>query len=372
MCGDPNTRATPWENFHEIAPPCTPSPGCPIRRRFIKSHLLDTGTKCGAASNATSPEKNIKVRIFVSYASEDLDFVNRLVEVLKCHYEVWFAPYELTIGDSLLRKIGKGLTSCDFGVVVLSNAFFAKKWPQAELDGLFALEEETRKMILPVWRSISEHEVKRFSPILAGRLATIASQGIEKVISDLRKAIDVSSRTREINVLDSPYQTCKALDETLQARENADRLSRCEEGAALVRVGFETLHAAIQRSIAEISAMLPRLNLVLSRPARHAYAPFVFHIDTGHKLNMSVALLDLGDNYTYEARIACTLYRPPDLVGQQPAEKLRELTFRPTFKLPNELVWIGTPDKPVFTTVDLAAHILMVLMSKLKEEAQRN
>src|SRR2546426_3995304 len=51
--------------------------------------------------------------------------------------------------------------SCDFGVVVLSPAFFSKKWPQAELDGLFALETVTRKIILPVWKDISENEVKR-------------------------------------------------------------------------------------------------------------------------------------------------------------------------------------------------------------------
>lgn len=91
------------------------------------------------------------MKLFLSHASEDKDdFVRPLAEVLRRNYEVWYDEYELTLGDSLLQKINQGLAACDFGIVVLSHAFFSKKWPQAELDGLFALETTTRKLILPI------------------------------------------------------------------------------------------------------------------------------------------------------------------------------------------------------------------------------
>ena len=81
------------------------------------------------------------MRLFISYASEDrADFVEPLAKQLAESYEVWFAPYELKVGQSLLMQIDAGLRSCDYGVVVLSHHFFRKKWPPAELSGLFALE----------------------------------------------------------------------------------------------------------------------------------------------------------------------------------------------------------------------------------------
>jgi hypothetical protein len=110
--------------------------------------------------------------LFICHASEDqADFVRPLAEALKKEHDVWYSEYQLTLGDSLLQKIDQSLASCDFGGVVLSKAFFAKKWPRAELDGLFALETQSRKIIPPAWKEISEEEIKAHSPILAGRLA---------------------------------------------------------------------------------------------------------------------------------------------------------------------------------------------------------
>src|ERR1043166_4069130 len=107
--------------------------------------------------------------LFICHASEDQeDFVRPLAEALRKEYEnVWYSEYELTLGDSLLQKIDQGLASCDFGVVVLSKPFFEKRWPRAELDGLFARETRARKVILPIWKDITEDEVKARSPILA-------------------------------------------------------------------------------------------------------------------------------------------------------------------------------------------------------------
>jgi hypothetical protein len=85
------------------------------------------------------------MKLFISHASEDKDeFVRALAEMLRLDFEVWYDEYVLTLSDSLLQKINQGLRESDYGIVVLSCAFFAKRWPQAELDGLFALETERR------------------------------------------------------------------------------------------------------------------------------------------------------------------------------------------------------------------------------------
>jgi hypothetical protein len=122
--------------------------------------------------------------VFISHASEDKDSVARpLAELLKhAGLEVWFDEFALKLGDNLRRSIDHGLTHSRYGVVVLSPAFFAKEWPQKELDGLVARESGRRKVVLPVWHNVTREDVERFSPILAGRVAVSTSDGLDAVV----------------------------------------------------------------------------------------------------------------------------------------------------------------------------------------------
>ena len=127
--------------------------------------------------------------VFLSYASEDRAFVRELAAALKVRgVTYWLDEIQLKLGDSLREMIDRGLASSRFGVVVLSKYFFAKRWPQRELDGLLSMEID-RKVILPVWHKISFEEVSSFSPTLAGRYAAKASEGAEAVADKILDAI---------------------------------------------------------------------------------------------------------------------------------------------------------------------------------------
>lgn len=84
---------------------------------------------------------------------------------LRCRgpVEVWYDEFSLTIGDTLRRKIDRGLIACRFGVVVLSPAFFGKGWPNYELDGLVTREVAgSRQLILPAfWASAGSRQHDR-------------------------------------------------------------------------------------------------------------------------------------------------------------------------------------------------------------------
>jgi hypothetical protein len=117
--------------------------------------------------------------VFISHATEDKEDVARpLAEALrKLGLRVWYDEFELSVGDSLRRKIDNGLARSRFGIVVLSPSFFEKNWPQYELDGLVAKEvQHGQKVILPLWHKLSKDEVMRFSPTLADRVALSTSQ----------------------------------------------------------------------------------------------------------------------------------------------------------------------------------------------------
>jgi hypothetical protein len=143
-------------------------------------------------------------KLFISHASEDKDaFVRPLAEALKTEFDVWYDEYQLVVGMSLFEEIGKGLSTCDYGVVVLSKNFFAKKWTREELNGLFNLEEEDKKIILPVWHKITENEVKKYSPMLADRLAAKAEDGIPAVVNALKQAVAYFERGKSVQAAKS-------------------------------------------------------------------------------------------------------------------------------------------------------------------------
>src|SRR5690348_13555229 len=121
--------------------------------------------------------------VFVSHASEDKEQVARpLAGILtRAGLRVWLDENELQLGDSLRRKIDNGLAASRYGVVVLSDAFFSKEWPQRELDGLSALGSTSEKVILPVWHGVDHHTIARHSPMLADKLAISTDRGLGQV-----------------------------------------------------------------------------------------------------------------------------------------------------------------------------------------------
>ena len=110
---------------------------------------------------------------FICHASEDKEsFVRELANLLDAKgAAVWYDEFALKVGDSLRREIDRGLANSKFGVVILSESFFGKEWPQRELDGLVALATQGRSRILPIWHKVSRDEVARYSPTLADTIA---------------------------------------------------------------------------------------------------------------------------------------------------------------------------------------------------------
>lgn len=146
--------------------------------------------------NSTKPTQLMTVQktydVFISHASEDkISFVRPFVDFLKAkNIAVWYDEFELQVGDSLRRSIDIGLKNSKYGIVVLSEAFFNKEWPQRELDGLFAREVNGEKVILPIWHKISKNEVMNYSPIIADLLAINTTDfTIEEIAEKIAKRI---------------------------------------------------------------------------------------------------------------------------------------------------------------------------------------
>ncbi|HZM04483.1 MAG TPA: toll/interleukin-1 receptor domain-containing protein [Candidatus Saccharimonadales bacterium] len=130
--------------------------------------------------------------VFICHASADkAAFVRPLVEALRAeNVEVWYDESSVKLGDSIRRAVEQGLKKSRFGIVVLSNEFFARNWPQSELDVLTDREMTGNdKVLLPIWHGITRQDVMQYSPLLAGRKAVSSSDGVSKVVKGILSVI---------------------------------------------------------------------------------------------------------------------------------------------------------------------------------------
>lgn len=144
-------------------------------------------------SKTITSTRHVQYDVFISHASEDKeDFVKPLVEALQAAgYKVWYDEFTLKVGDSLRRSIDNGLINSRYGIVVFSNAFFAKNWTQYELDGLVTREMEGHKVILPIWHMVSKNQVQNYSPTLADKKAINSSLStIDEIVEQLAEVLD--------------------------------------------------------------------------------------------------------------------------------------------------------------------------------------
>jgi hypothetical protein len=130
--------------------------------------------------------------VFISHATEDKETLVRplALALQERGVRVWYDEFELKLGDSLRRKIDAGLAQSRFGVVVLSPAFFAKNWPQYELDGLVTREMSGQQVILPLWPKLSKNEVIAQSPSLADKIArNTADATVEEIADEIAEVV---------------------------------------------------------------------------------------------------------------------------------------------------------------------------------------
>lgn len=148
---------------------------------------------------AVTPMGDADWDVFVSHASEDKEAVARPLStgLQERGLSVWYDEFTLTIGDSLRRSIDRGLARSRFGVVIVSSDFLRKEWPQKELDGLVAREVDSTKVILPVWHNITAEEIRKYSPLLADRLAASSAHGLDDVIEKIMQAVGRGKQTAE-------------------------------------------------------------------------------------------------------------------------------------------------------------------------------
>lgn len=108
---------------------------------------------------------------------------------------VWDDDFVLGAGDSLRRKIDAGIAQCRFGIIVLSEDFFAHQWTQYELDRIVTLPATGKQGILPIWHKLTKDEVIAQSPLLADAIARNTTEStIDELAAEIASVIHDQKR----------------------------------------------------------------------------------------------------------------------------------------------------------------------------------
>ena len=129
--------------------------------------------------------------LFISHASEDKEaFVKPLAIALKkAGLKVWYDEFELKVGDSLTGSIDKGLIDSDYGIVVLSEAFFTKKWTDYELRSLLIKEINSKRVILPIIHNISVEKIQEHSLFLSDAKALSSKEPMPQLVDNILEVV---------------------------------------------------------------------------------------------------------------------------------------------------------------------------------------
>lgn len=178
--------------------------------------------------------------VFISHAREDKDGIARPLadELIRRELSVWFDEYELVLGDPLRQTIDDGLRESTIGVVILSHHFFAKSWPQQELDGLHArLTAGERNVIVPIWHELTESDLRRYSPLLAGLFAGRSTDGVPSLADAIERVLGRRARVDRRAAVSGGSTLPAALAQPVQVSEEPAAepvpLARIADGLAV-------------------------------------------------------------------------------------------------------------------------------------------
>lgn len=198
--------------------------------------------------------------VFICHASEDKpDVVMPIVNALESQgISYWLDQAEINWGDSLIEKINEGLANSRYVIVVLSDSFLSKRWPQKELSSVLNIEASTGEIkVLPLIVGNAKEIIDNFT-LLNDKIYIHWDGDPSKIVNAMKgrlkpspaTAVALDSNSEELNIplpRLKKHVTQREKDIFLK-RVFAEVLSYFKEALAKL----ETHHEGIETDLEEI------------------------------------------------------------------------------------------------------------------------
>jgi TIR domain len=223
---------------------------------------------------AKSPvEKQEKHQIFFSYAHRDGAFVRFVFDDLKAlKLNLWIDSLEMAPGDSLVDKIGAGISESDFVVAFLSETSIQSNWVRTEL-AIAATKgiRDNRVFVLPVLvNSIGPSEIppylshliyvdlregRKYDASLAELVGRLSPQSTQLGVSEIRTplwrkvlTIDDARSQRLVSAADGDLREW-ILDYLMAAVGRPDGVERHWVYTALGKMGGVAVRRVLEQGL---------------------------------------------------------------------------------------------------------------------------
>ncbi len=130
--------------------------------------------------------------IFISHAHEDKrDYVYPLLKEFENNaISYWLDEIEIGWGERIIRKVGDGLISSKFVLVLSTNISLEKKWTQIELETALTKEVNTSELVVLPVLVASEDKVFRKFPLMNSKLYLRWEAGADAIANKLTKLLN--------------------------------------------------------------------------------------------------------------------------------------------------------------------------------------
>ncbi len=132
-----------------------------------------------------------KYDVFISYASHDRAFAERIAEELKSKgHQIWYDDWEVLVGHDVVDRVYEGIRDSRFLLVLLSEKSVKSRWVQQEINAARIREIESgATIVLPV---IIEANAKQLIPeSLKTKRYADAAANFKSALSEIEYAISV-------------------------------------------------------------------------------------------------------------------------------------------------------------------------------------
>lgn len=129
--------------------------------------------------------------VFICHASEDkINYVYPLIgELSTVGITYWVDEAEIMWGDDIIKKINQGLQQSKYIIVLITQNFLNKNWPQTELCNALNIEfSRNKSYVLPIFCIDEEYVYERY-PLLSSKRFIKWESGVNKIKEELEKIL---------------------------------------------------------------------------------------------------------------------------------------------------------------------------------------
>lgn len=213
--------------------------------------------------------------VFLCHASENkLEVLRPLVSALQqTDVTFWYDEAEIHWGDSVTAKVNEGLRLSRYVLVVFSEAFMEKSWPQRELDAALNIEASTGEVrVLPLLVGSSEQQkaILAAYPILNDKAFQRWQSDPFPIVEALRTRLGRVAATHS-----SENVTRRAANRSIPMPEVRRQFTQRDKDQYL-RKSFESIKVYLESATKELNSHHPDVEAELEGIHRYKFVCSIY------------------------------------------------------------------------------------------------